>query len=229
MDQEVIMRTTRSLACLLLVLVAGCGRLAPAPTAAPSPEPLPSPTLQPTASAFVPPLEPVTVTIDDFEAPETDWAAGMEPEYPDSSALGVALTGEHASQGVQALQLSFEKTDKPKAIFYLARQLDLSQTPFLQFDVFNPGAAASLTVAVTTGPDRVWYESNNFNLPAGQLSRVVFDLSAGDYKAASTNWEFRTSIADLNDVHRLAIIVFPAESGEVYLDNVLLTDSPPYR
>jgi hypothetical protein len=95
--------------------------------------------------------------------------------------------------------------------------------------VFNPGSAVDVVVAITTGPDQVWYESNNFPLAAGLVNRVVFDLSASDYKAASTNWEFRATIADLNAVHRLAIIILPATSGWVYLDNVLVTNEPPVR
>jgi hypothetical protein len=220
------MRITRSLTLLMLVFVTGCGIPAPtaAPTPAPTPTPLPSET-PPPASA-----EPsVYVMVDDFEAAETAWQAGTEAFFADSSALSVAVTSENASQGVQALQLTFDKNDKPKAIFFLDRELNLSQAPFLQFDIFNPGSAVDVIVALTTGPESTWYESMNFPLAAGQINRVVFDLSAGDYKAASTNWEFRATIADLNAVHRLAIIITPAASGSVYLDNILVTNEPPVR
>jgi len=209
---------------LTLVLITACGRVAPTAT----PAPLATQTAVPTeTSTALPPIEEITIMIDDFESGETAWQAGTEPGFADSSALGVGLTAENASQGQQALQLDFEQNDKPKAIFFLDQELDLSQVPFLQFDLYNPGSAAAVVVAVTTGQDQVWYESGNFPLAAGQTTRVVFDLTAGDYKAASTNWEFRASIADLSDVHRLAIIVIPASSGSVGLDNVLLTNTPP--
>jgi hypothetical protein len=225
------MRAPGLLMLLTLVFVTGCGTSAPAATPedesivpAASQTPIPSETPAPSTA-----ITPISIVIDDFEAGETAWQAGTDAFFPDSSALSVALTSEHASGGQQALQLSFDKNDKPKAIFFLDREMDMSQAPFLQLDLFNPGSAVDVVVALTTGPDQIWYESNNFPLAAGQQTRVVFDLTAGDYKAASTNWEFRATITDLNAVRRLAIIIIPASSGSVFLDDVLLTNEPPVR
>lgn len=216
------MRALRWSTLLSFALVTACGIATPVPT----------PTAAPTPTEFPAPASPdeeIFIVIDDFEAGETAWRAGLEPEFADSSALGVALTGESVTQGSQALRLDFEQDDRPKAIFLLDRPLDLSRAPFLQFDLYNTGSAAAVVLAVTVGQDQIWYESRDFPLAAGVHNRVVFDLTAGDFKAASTNWEFRAAISDLDQVHRLAIIIIPAGSGSVALDNVLLTDTPPVR
>ena len=219
------MRIPRSLILLALILVGACGTSKPtlpgdvAPTAGPS-------ILLPTGT-FIPwPTPTMFTTIDDFEASETAWKAGTVPDYADSSALSVALTSEHASQGKQALQLNFEQNDKPKAIFFLDQPLDLSQARFVQFDIYNPGTVSGVGIAVTTGADLVWYESDSFSVEKDKQTSLSFDLTTGTYKAASTNWEFRASIADLNSVSRLAIIIYPAQSGSVFVDNLRLGNKP---
>jgi hypothetical protein len=163
--------------------------------------------------------------IDNFEAAETAWLAGTESVFSDSSSVRVALTTEHALQGKQALQLDFENNDRPKAIFYLDGQFDFSQARTLRFDFFNPGNVSGVGISVTTGPNAVWHESDSYPVGAGKTTSLVFDLTANNYKAASTNWEFRASIADLNSVSRLAIIIYPAQSGS-YLDSVTLSNTP---
>ncbi|MBN2387494.1 MAG: hypothetical protein JXB85_10775 [Anaerolineales bacterium] len=197
------MRLSVPLFLLGLVLLAGCGSLTP--TAAPAPLPIP---------------------IDDFEAPATDWQAGVEPQFTDSSATGVALTGTGATQGVQALELAFSLDDRPKAIFYLDAQLDLSQAQFLLFDLYHRGAVSGVGIAVTTGPDSVWVESATLPITAGAPVRLSFDLTAATYKAAATNWEFWATITDLDAVTRLAIIIVPAGDGTASLDNLRLSAAP---
>ncbi len=216
------MQARGMLILLSLVLAAGCTSAAPSPTAAhPSPTREPPPTETP---AVTPTIDQM---IDDFEAGTTAWQAGTADVFSDSSSLSVALSPEHASQGAQSLQLKFELTDKPKAIVYLDRPLDLSQARTLRLDIYNPGTVAGVGVAFTTGAQSVWYESDSHPVAAGKTTSLVFDLSASNYKAASTNWEFRTSIADLASVSRLAVILYPARSGSVFLDNLYLSRTPP--
>jgi hypothetical protein len=164
--------------------------------------------------------------LDDFEAPTTAWTAGTEAFFPDSSATRLALTGEHASQGKQALQLNFDLNDKPKAIFFIDAPFDLSQAHFLQFDLYNPGSLVRVGIAFQTGADKVWYESDGAGAGVDKQTTLSFDLTAAVYKAASTNWEFRATIPDLNNVSRLAIIIYPAKSGSVFIDNLRTSDTP---
>lgn len=214
-----------------LALITACGTAQPAQTLPPptitiASTPTELPTSIPTNTPVPPAATAVVIPIDDFEASETPWTAGTNTYFTDSSATSLALTGEHVPQGKQALQLNFDMNDKPKAIFFLDKQLDLSQARYLQFDLFNPGSLASVGIAMLTGADKVWFESDGMGVGAGKQASLSFDLTAATYKAASTNWEFRASIEDLHNVSRLAIIIYPAQSGSIFVDNIRLSDTP---
>jgi hypothetical protein len=222
------MRFPRCLILLALILVTACGTVTPVP-AQPTIPPQPTATLPPPPTNTPLPAATtvlVSTSLDDFEAPETAWNAGTVADFTDSSALSVALASGHASQGKQALQLNFEQNDKPKAIFFLDKQLDLSLARSLELDIYNPGTVGRVGIALTTGAESVWYESDGFPAAKGNTVTLTFDLTAAAYKAASTNWEFRASIAGLQDVHRLAIIIYPAGSGSAWVDAIRFTGAP---
>jgi hypothetical protein len=219
----------------ILILAAACGKASPTsePTKPPTPIPPTSTRMPPTSTPLPPtdtplptvPPEPEIIVIDAFEAAQTDWQAGMEPEYIDSSAVNVTLTTNPVSPsmpGMQALQMNFAKSEKPKAIFFLVGQFDFSQAHMLQFDILCRNAIEGVAFGVLTGPDSTWYESSTVPVNMVKYMTVSFDLTASNYKALSTNWEFRTPIMDLDNVQRLAIIIFPTRKGSAYLDNVLL-------
>ncbi len=144
---------------LLALLLTACGTSTPTPS--PTPPPVPdTPTHIPLPQASPTLTQPAVAStlLDDFEASQTSWTAGTDAFFTDSSAASLALTPQHATHGKQALQLTFEQNDKPKAIFFLDTQLDLSQAHYLQFDLFNPGSLSSVGIAMLTGPDKVWVE-----------------------------------------------------------------------
>jgi hypothetical protein len=215
------MRIARFLSLLILILATACGsRPTPLPPTATALPPTATPTPAPSATPSL------VLQVDDFEAVATDWKAGTGDIFTDSSSVSVALTGEHVSQGKQALQLAFKKTDQPKAIFFLDRPLDLSGGRYLQFDLYDPGMLSGAGIALTTGAGAVWFESDSLPVEAGQPVTLTFDLTAATYKTAGTNWEFRANIADRSAVQRLAIILAPARDGSVVLDNVRLSGAP---
>jgi hypothetical protein len=221
------MRMRQLFTLLVLIFLCACRTSTPVPAqpttlAQPTTTlpPAPTRTILPTATTAL-----VSTMLDDLEASGTDWQAGTTAFFSDSSALAVSLTSAHASQGGQALQLDFEQNDKPKAIFFLDRQLDLSRVRSVQFDIYNPGTVGGVGIALTSGADSVWYESDSYSAAKGNIVTLTFDLTAAIYKAASTNWEFRASIVDLQDVHRLAIIILPARSGSAYVDAIRLNSA----
>lgn len=227
------MRIQRLFILFALILVSACGTSNPARTlpppatgVVPTLTAVPTTTPFPTGTSVPTPAVSTVTLIDDFESSETAWKAGTLPDFTDSSSVSLALTSDHATEGKQALQLNFEQSDLPKAIFFLDKPLDLSQAHFLQFDLFNPGSLAGVGIAMTTGEDKVWYESDSVPVGAGKQASLSFDLTAATYKAASTNWEFRASIPDLNNVSRLAIILYPAKRGSVFVDNLRTSAAP---
>jgi hypothetical protein len=221
---------------IALILAAGCAKPTPAatatPTYSPAPKIQPTATTAPTKASTKAPTKAATkvpvsalkvaMVIDDFESAKTDWIAGMEPEYGDSSSTSAVMTMDHPFQGTQALQLSFDQNDKPKAIFYVDRELDLSKGAALQFDIYNPGVIDGVGVSFTTGADKIWQESDSYPAGAGKTTTLTFDLTASNYKTAASNWEFTASLNGLDKVNRLAIIIYPAKDGSVYLDNIVL-------
>jgi hypothetical protein len=166
----------------------------------------------------------ISRVIDDFEESETAWAVCIDPECPDSSSMDVALTADHATHGEGALQSDFGKNDKLKAIFYLERPMDISGGRTVSFDIFHAGTIDGLGFALTTGLDSVWHESDTVPVEQGHTVTLAFDLTAGNYKTAATNWEFRSAIADLDGVVRLSIVLYPRETGSVVVDNIRLND-----
>jgi hypothetical protein len=233
---EVTMRNIRLFTLLIMLFAAGCGTNSQASTIPPSetiaPKAVPTDTrastkeILPSATRTPAPGLIIIQVIDDFEVPKTDWIAGMEPEYTDSNSTSAVLSMEHPSQGTQSLELAFESNDKPKAIFYVDRPLDLSKAREIQFDIFNPATAGGVGVAFLTGPEQVWQESDSLPVRAGKTNTLTFDLTASNYKTAATGWEFTASLTGLNQVTRLAIIVYPSTSGSVYLDNIVLLGAP---
>ncbi len=226
------MRIQGTMLLLALLLLSACSASTPSPTLPPATTAAPptatEPPTQPAPTETVTPTStPATITvIDDFEAAETAWVAGTVDYFKDSSATSLALTSENVSQGSQALQLNFESNDLPKAIFFLDKPLDLSQGRSLDFSLFNPGSLSSIGIAMLTGPDKVWVESDGVGAPVGRQTTISFDLRAATYKTEATNWEFRASIANLNNVERLAIIVYPAKTGSIFIDNIRISDGP---
>jgi hypothetical protein len=81
-----------------------------------------------------------------------------------------------------------------------------------------------LGFALTTGLYSVWHESDTVPVEQGHTVTLAFDLTAGNYKTAATNWEFRSAIADLDGVVRLSIVLYPRETGSVVVDNIRLND-----
>ena len=218
-----------SISCAVLLIclpiLAACG--SPSPTATPTPLPTSSPTIPPPT----PTLSPTATTVpeqilDDFESPQTAWQPATVQIYTDSSATSVKLTKEHVTQGAQALELSFDKTDLPKAIFFILEPMDLSQVHILRFDIYNPDTASGVAIAFNTGPDRIWHESDTYVLSSGQQT-VEFDLTQSIYKTAATNWEFYASIANLDSTQQFSIVLFPAQAGVVIVDNIRLIPVRP--
>jgi hypothetical protein len=163
--------------------------------------------------------------LDDFEETATAWRAGQPPDYSDSSATGVTASAQNASHGAQALELSFAKTDAPKAIFYLEKGFNLSGGGYLEFDLYNPGGARAVAIALSLGNNWEWLESAEAPLTEGPQT-VSFDLGAQNYKSLATGWEYTARLEPLNDTRRIAIIVYPSQTGSVFIDALRVSEQP---
>ena len=219
-------RILPALTLFLLLIQTACAAATPAPTVTPEQPsavtPKPTATLAPAET----PTQPAAALpmLDDFETPSTSWIPGLPPGFNESSALSVALSDQHSTSGVQSLELAFDKNDQPKAIFAYERPLDLSASHFLEFDLFNPGAASGVTVSISTGEAWEWFESAVIPLEEG-LQTVSFDLTSQNYKSAASNWELTAPLNNLDHTQRIAVLIFPLEPGSVFIDTLRLSES----
>ena len=137
----------------------------------------------------------------------------------------MALTPDHATHGSRALTLNFKKNGLPKAVFYLDQPMDLSIGRTIRFDIYHEGTIDRAGFALTTGAGAVWHESDSVPVEQGKIITLSFDLNAGKYKTAATNWEFRAPIADRNAVIRISIILYPRTAGSAIIDYLCLSDA----
>jgi hypothetical protein len=212
--------TLLPLSIFAFALLGLCACAPAVPTAAPS-----SPTPPPATDEATAEMTPTAATerlLDGFEEPSSAWKPGLPPEYNDSSALEVALTGEHATQGSRALELRFDLSAAPKAIFYLESPQALNSR-YLELDLYNSGVATAAAIALSTGEAWLWHES--LPVPLGQAAQTIsFDLSASDYLTAASGWQPVSPLAAPRETQRIAIILYPSAKGSVFIDNLRLSE-----
>ncbi|HEY3340508.1 MAG TPA: DUF5060 domain-containing protein, partial [Anaerolineae bacterium] len=175
----------------------------------------------PPAVVFTPSSNAHTALLDDFENTTSGWTAGVWPYFSDSSATRVSPSQAHVTHGSQSLQLSFNLGNQPKAIFTLDRELQLGRSVALALDVYNEeGAASAIGMAMRSGPDRQWQESAPIALKPG-ANAVQFSLTDRNFKSASVDWQYTTTVTQTDAVHQIALIFYPAKSGNVFVDKLL--------
>jgi hypothetical protein len=178
-----------------------------APTAVPSPA-----TAQVQASAAPDPIH--------FQSSLAVWAANKPPTYADSTSTNLSVTSEHALNGQQSLELVFDFNEGLKALFSLERPIDLSNAARLYIELSDPdGVLDSVAVALSTGTDWLWHEAVPQKVQTGDNS-LTFDLAGSDFSTAATGWKPGARLANLDQVQRLSVILFPKKSGKVYLQSV---------
>ncbi len=219
-------RILPALTLFLLLIQTACAAATPSPSSTPAQtlaaSPRPTATLAPVETATQPAA--ILPMLDDFETPSTSWIPGLPPGFNESSALSVALSDQHSASGTQSLELAFDKNDQPKAIFAYERPLDLSASHFLEFDIFNPGAASGVALSVSTGETWEWFESAVVPLEQGAQT-ISFDLTAQNYKSAASNWALTAPLNNLDHTQRIAVLIIPLEPGSVFIDTLRLSES----
>lgn len=198
---------------LSLIFLAGC-------------LPVSTPTLTPPADTLVPtfPIEE-TILLDDFESSTTAWQAGLPPDYLDSSATSLTLSPHNPSQGKQSLAITWQASERGKAIFYLEKDFKLSAKPYLTFTLFAPASLSEVAVAISSGPDWLWQESLTMPVSPG-MNTLTFDLLTAYWKVATTDWQPGTALQQLDQVHRIAILLFSNQAGTAYLDQLRIANFP---
>lgn len=136
-----------------------------------------------------------------------DWSSPAKP------SLITLVTPEGPRRVMQVdVQPHPEKTNVDKAAVVLRRPLTLRQGAKLTLLAANRGSDdLRLGIAVKTGGEWTYFESKPQVVPATQsgqeFSQLTFDLGAADYKAKTSNWEYKASIANLEQVRELQLLI----------------------
>ena len=196
--------------CFLLLAACGQGNVEVLPTATPTLEPV-----------MVEQQEEVTqFSALEFEAA---WQVGQPPTYADSSALTVSEETVAALSQGKAAVFSFARTEVDKAIFFVEEAVDLSSTHFFQITLVNHEAAiAGAALSLSTGSDWVWHETQPVATEVG-TNKLIFDLTADNF---FTDKAQNTTVANLDAVQRLALILYPVADGSVTLTNLGTVEGP---
>jgi hypothetical protein len=162
-----------------------------------------------------------------WEADKPDWSSPATP------ALTTLVTPEGPRR---VLQIDFEphpsKPDIDKAAVVLRRPLSLRAGSVLTMMAANRGDKdIRIGIAIKTGNEWTYFESKPQVVKAttsGQeFAQLRFDLSASDFKAKSTDWSYSASIANLDQVREMQILIHNGRaSGSVWLAGIDFTSDP---
>jgi hypothetical protein len=209
---------------LILLLLAGCKRAPSIPTPTASVTPQPTATTSPSPTSSLPPEVAAVTDPLAFQETLASWTAGKPPAYPDSSAISATLSTLHAISGEHSLALTFDYKEGTNAIYSLEMPLDLSGYQNLTLSLVDLNHVLNAAaIALSTGQDWLWHETQPQDVQPGETI-LGFDLQGNDFKTVATGWQPGAKVANLDQVKRISIILYPKKAGTIYLQNV--TDTP---
>lgn len=172
-------------------------------------------------------LESFEEDISQWKIPET-----TDTYWRDEYSTKKSRSRINASTGKYSLRLDFNTT-KPKGNYYKAtiytdskQPRDMTSYSSLIMDVFNPNEdTINVTISLSTGRDWKWHEARHIPLKRGWNKDIGFDLDATTFEVEIKGKKKERTIANKDNVQRLAIVFILPESGilgSVYLDNIHL-------
>ncbi len=91
----------------------------------------------------------------------------------------------------------------------------------LVFNIYNPdGKSLPVSVAFQTGKAKTYYESRTFRFNKKGWHQAKIDLNGKNFKAASTDWSYRTAIKDKDNLQGIIILINKRAKMTVYLDYI---------
>jgi hypothetical protein len=179
-------------------------------------------------TAFLPVAEPddiKEVVIDNFKNGTLKWmaAAGW------SCATGAEQTTDETGKGVMKAKY---KMDKPglNAAFVTEGSFDLSDVYRIKMDIFNPNSfSMNAGFAFATGDKWVWQEGRTLVLKKGWNYDVTFNVKKKEWKSEASGWKSDIVPADISQVKRLSILLYPPDIGEGYalISNIRFDTTDP--
>jgi len=159
-----------------------------------------------------------TELVDGFEE-DMRWEV---KEWGDGARL--SLSQEHVTQGKKALEVQLDPANKKPDNKGLFLRRGFSGRPenlqAIEVDLFNAlGKPIELALAVEADE---YYETPKIKLQAGLNRNVRLDLMKNHFKAASSNWEYKTGIKKGAALGNVFLIFYNGDirEGKLWIDNI---------
>lgn len=112
------------------------------------------------------------------------------------------------------LRLFCENNGKGRTVFKRFLETNQADSKVISFAAYNASSdAVSVSLAIVTGKEYLWYEARPAEVPPGKWSEFRFELGLNAWKAASREWKYTGPVDNLNEVH-LVLLIVHNEKGE---------------
>jgi len=128
-------------------------------------------------------------------------------------------TADKSTQGeLRLLKIIFSGGDKDKAAYKHLTCFGLAHTAKIRLLVYAPEAdPPRIGLALSTTLAYIWHESKPVDLKKG-WNPVEIAAGTRDWKTATSDWKFTTTIEPRNDIRAIDIVVYNGEkSGSLYV------------
>ncbi len=160
-----------------------------------------------------------TLFAGDIPAPPEKAAPGIERGAWSIEGWGNAGTADKATEGdLRLLKIIYSGGDKDKAAYKHLTCFGLAHTGKIRMLVYAPEASPpQIGLALSTTLAYIWHESKPVDLKKG-WNKIEIAAGTRDWKTATSEWNYTTTIEPRNDIRAIDIVVYNAEkSGSLYV------------
>jgi hypothetical protein len=165
------------------------------------------------------------VLIDHFEKGFNKWSAAAGW----TCASGVEMVKDTDGKGVMKAKFNMNKPGQ-NAAFVTEGSFDLSDVYYFKLDIYNPNDfSMNASLALSTGDKWTWQEGPTVKVNKGWNRGVKFNLKKKEWKSELSGWRSVITPADITQVKRISILLYPPDMGEGYalIDDITMETTNP--
>ena len=154
--------------------------------------------------------------IDDFEDGQLRWRA---QSWGDKAQVTIQPRGK-----TKEMKADYVRGSNTKVALQRSFRADISDRGTLLVDIYNPGPKSEkIAIAMFTGPGYTgFFESMMNHAMPGMNKDVKFILTASNFKAAVTDWAYKSKLLNANQLNSIVLLVYPRGKGTLHFDNIRL-------
>ncbi|MFW7379655.1 MAG: hypothetical protein ACOH5I_12655 [Oligoflexus sp.] len=172
-------------------------------------------------SCFPPVIAQENVLLETFEEKNIYWRLA---DWGDGADIG--RNHEEKTEGETSLEIHFdaEHTDRGKGLV-LERDLTALPVEFdrIIVDVWSGVGDEKISLALAIDTDQ-YYESQSIALRSGWNRNISFDLNQSNYKSASTQWNYNSSVRRDQLAKKIMLLFYKSgvQEATILIDHVRL-------